>query len=195
MSCIFTGLPDFATRFYTARSPSRIERHTNYVHGTELTAQEQHLLESFTDGEVIGRGSSRVVLRPACSCHCESVVKIARGAHRGTVQDGREQNQHEQVLYQAERHHESQTRLLPIQRVDDDDYWLEMPYATPLTDLNISMTKQDTIQATLIEELSSIHGEIAVGEINSLNIGRYNNSYYLLDYGALLRTHNGDRKC
>lgn len=185
MTCIFDVVGEFSERFYTGRNPRQIPRHRELIQSEELTVQEQYLLDEFEYGSVIGCGGARVVLQPVCSCHSNSVVKIARGGIPSSIYDGREQNDYESFLYReaTERYGES-IRLLPVLSSDTDNYWLEMPYAKPVTELDISLEERRDIRDEVMDSVSVVLMNVMIGEVNSSNIGLYKGNFYLLDYGG-----------
>ncbi len=166
-----------------ARTP-RIEDDNRMAVGTVHSAERKVLTPLLDEGfEIIGTGLGRLVLRfPQSSAVSDYVVKLARFGDT-PLYSGAIQNQWEVTVWE-ENIDENNIKLLPIQNFQNLSYrWLIMPYGEPITDYSLHE------QLMLVEELQTELADLEylnTFDIHRNNIVRYQDTYYLADYGRPL---------
>jgi hypothetical protein len=165
-----------------ARTP-RIDDDNRMAVGSVHPAEREALSPLLTNGfEIIGTGLGRLVLRfPQSSPVADYVLKLARFGDT-PLYAGAIQNQWEVAVWERCTS-PAEVPLLPIVNYQELSHrWLIVPYGEPITD--DPLHQQLDVVAQLQTELADVP-DLNAFDIHRNNIIRYDDEYYLADYGRL----------
>ena len=146
----------------------------------DLAPEESDIVDNLVSKvgvDLVGVGTGRVVVSlPESVGNMPTVAKLARYGPSTEMGDGKSQNRREAELWnQINRH-----PFLPILETSSDFHWVIMPQATIVSENDPDVdTALETVESALMEHQSVFHFD----EIKIENIGRYDDSYWIVDYG------------
>lgn len=148
-----------------------------------LRNDEEKCLNSLLNNgfEIVGRGSSRIVIRFP-KPDDQLVVKLARYGENPTS-IGMWQNKNEIHIWS--KYESEDVPLAPIYDWKNFDFkWIIMPYGESLVNIDLNPIKFERVKQKV-----KYASQLAFEELTKPNFISINDTYYLADYGSLERNY------